>query len=523
MSESFIRHEHSKIVFSDNNLVFSSGIIDPAVYPAGNDGDIYAYNGVGALPKGLYIYKTVDTAWRSIPNITDITVNVGEIIAKPVSMAASTTNLVATYNNGTAGVGATLTNNATQAALMIDSYTVQLNDRLLIKDQTDQTQNGIYVTTDVGSVSTDWILTRAADFNTPELAANGAFVFIDNGTVNGGTGWVFVFPTGTVTFGTSNIIWNKFTSAGGAYTAGTGITVTGGSISANFDNVTIGVSSNQLIVRSTSTANQVLLSSGVSGNAAAWSNFTNAAHGGLSGQTSGGNAASGLDLHALATSSLSGFMAASDKTKLTDGPILLLNGAAGSPAYSFSSSSGNGMYLKATNDLGFSANSTLLLELNATTSSPYINLFAPTFQDDGDFSTVGDARAGQYVLRNSTSNATPTQVYIDGATKQITLNSINSTIFSFEVFVTAIQTASPFATMGWKLSGGIRQNGSAALTSIIGTVSKDILFDSSGGTLTWDVSTTADTGTGALVINITGAAATSIKWLARARTVETKV
>ena len=75
-------------------------------------------------------------------------------------------DLNATYDNGTAGVGATLTNNGTQVALSIDCVTTSTSDRILVYNQTDATENGIYVVTDVGSGSTNWVLTRSADTNT---------------------------------------------------------------------------------------------------------------------------------------------------------------------------------------------------------------------------------------------------------------------------------------------------------------------------------------------------------------------
>ena len=56
-------------------------------------------------------------------------------------------NLTVTYDNGTAGVGATLINAGTQAALVIDGVTMVVNDRVLIYEQTDQTQNGVYTVT----------------------------------------------------------------------------------------------------------------------------------------------------------------------------------------------------------------------------------------------------------------------------------------------------------------------------------------------------------------------------------------
>ena len=70
---------------------------------------------------------------------------------KPSTKAGSTANLTATYSNGTAGVGATLTNSSTQAALTLDGVTLVVADRVLIKDQTTAAQNGIYVeTTEIG-------------------------------------------------------------------------------------------------------------------------------------------------------------------------------------------------------------------------------------------------------------------------------------------------------------------------------------------------------------------------------------
>lgn len=85
-------------------------------------------------------------------------------------MGASTVNLNATYNNGAAGVGATLTNAGAFAAFNIDglnTYTpTEVGMRFLIKNQTSAFQNGIYVLTTLGNgVSINWVLTRADDFN----------------------------------------------------------------------------------------------------------------------------------------------------------------------------------------------------------------------------------------------------------------------------------------------------------------------------------------------------------------------
>ena len=159
----------------------------------------------------------------------DTQVSAGIHFHQPVRVE-SPTNLNATYSNGTAGVGATLTNAGTQAALVIDGVTLSVADRVLIYTQTDQTQNGIYVVTSVGSVSTNWVLTRSSDTNTyvnasPNGLSEGSTVFVQQGTT--GAGETYTCTTqGTITFGTTNIVFAQISSAQ-IYSAGTGLTLSG--------------------------------------------------------------------------------------------------------------------------------------------------------------------------------------------------------------------------------------------------------------------------------------------------------
>ena len=127
-----------------------------------------------------------------------------------------------TYSNGTGGVGATLTNAGTQAALQIDGYTFTATDvtngtRVLVKNQTSGLQNGIYVVTNQGSVSTNWQLTRSTDFNTvgtgPSYIQTGAGVFVSSGTTNGSTSWV-MNTSGTITVGSTALTWAQISSSG---------------------------------------------------------------------------------------------------------------------------------------------------------------------------------------------------------------------------------------------------------------------------------------------------------------------
>ena len=140
------------------------------------------------------------------------------------SYAATTANLNATYSNGTSGVGATLTNAGAQAAFATDGTSPTQNARILVKDQTATSQNGIYTLTTVGSGSTNWVLTRATDFDSAVEIAGGDFTFVDNGTLNANTGWVNVDEVTTV--GTDPIVFQQFSGAG-TYTASNGVLLTG--------------------------------------------------------------------------------------------------------------------------------------------------------------------------------------------------------------------------------------------------------------------------------------------------------
>lgn len=140
--------------------------------------------------------------------------------ATPASLASLTGGTV-TYNNGSSGVGATLT--LSVALTTLDGYTLVNGNRILVKDEATQANNGIYTWATGGTV-----LTRATDFDTNVEIASGDFTFISNGTLYANTGWVQTLPVTTV--GTSPIVFTQFSGAG-TYTAGTGLTLTGSQFS----------------------------------------------------------------------------------------------------------------------------------------------------------------------------------------------------------------------------------------------------------------------------------------------------
>ena len=164
-------------------------------------------------------------------------------------VAATTAALTATYSNGTSGVGATLTNAGTQAAFSIDNVTPLSGERILVKNQASSFQNGIYTLTTVGSGASNWVLTRATDYDqsTPGEAQAGDMVYVvapaaefSVTPTNQNTSWIMNQP-GTIVIGTSPITWSQG-SGSGSVTAGSGISVSGNQVSislgSTFDNTT---------------------------------------------------------------------------------------------------------------------------------------------------------------------------------------------------------------------------------------------------------------------------------------------
>ena len=160
--------------------------------------------------------------------------------------AATTQNLATesgdtvTYNNGTSGVGATLT--LSTGISTLDGYTLVNGDRILIKNETNQAHNGIYTRT------SSTVFTRATDFDTVNEVASGDFLFVEEGTVNEANG--FVQTETTTAIGTSNIIFEQFSGAG-QVSAGDGLTKTGNTIDAVGTADKITVSANAITIAST--------------------------------------------------------------------------------------------------------------------------------------------------------------------------------------------------------------------------------------------------------------------------------
>ena len=111
----------------------------------------------------------------------------------------------------------------------LDGVTLADGDRVLVKDQTDATENGIYT---AGAVPA-----RSEDANVAAELTGGTFTFVEEGTVNSDSGFVFTH-NGTPTLGSTDLTVAQFSGAG-TFNAGDGLSQSGTTFSVNDDNITL--------------------------------------------------------------------------------------------------------------------------------------------------------------------------------------------------------------------------------------------------------------------------------------------
>jgi hypothetical protein len=135
-----------------------------------------------------------------------------------------------------------------EAGDTIDGVTLVAGDRVLVKDQSTATENGIYVVVaaEAGAAS------RSSDANgtvdTGELKA-GTFAFVEEGSTHSDKGFV-VSTNGTITIGSTAIVWTQFSGAG-SFTAGDGISQNGNTINVNVVNDRTAITGDAVDIAST--------------------------------------------------------------------------------------------------------------------------------------------------------------------------------------------------------------------------------------------------------------------------------
>jgi hypothetical protein len=193
--------------------------------------DVVAQLSFGAITATSVAMTTGTIATQPVNNTDIVNKEYADALAsgihfhEAVDLATTAALPAATYNNGTGGVGATLTANA-NGALSVDSTLTVVGNRILVKNQAAGAQNGVYVVTQVGSGGAPFILTRATDFDSVGTGVDqideGDFFLVTSGTANVNTAWVQQTPP-PITIGTTAIVFQQF-SAPITYTAGTGLT-----------------------------------------------------------------------------------------------------------------------------------------------------------------------------------------------------------------------------------------------------------------------------------------------------------
>ena len=207
---------------------------------------LYPYDSITFMgPAGVPFYAPVNPNLDGV-NITNSTINSSTIGATTPSTGAFTTATAVNAPSGNydltnklyvdsaiAGISwkqpvlaATTANITLTGAQMIDTVSVVAGDRVLVKNQTNQANNGIYI------VGTPWV--RSDDANTwDELVS--ALVFVEEGSQNGTAWYCYVMQGGVL--GTTAVTWSNFSIAG-SYFAGTGLTLASNTFSITNTGVT---------------------------------------------------------------------------------------------------------------------------------------------------------------------------------------------------------------------------------------------------------------------------------------------
>ena len=503
-----------------------------ALAPTTTVGDLIYHNGTDNVRLGIGSDGQVLTVASGAPSWAAASGG-GSVYYKDPVRAATTAagTLASSFQNGSA----------------VDGVTLATGDRILIKNQSSAVENGIY------TVNASGAPTRATDMDANAEVQRGCVVYVQFGTVNGGSNFQVVSSNGTpIVVGTSTIVWlpvngmfggslNTWAAptSAGQYSVAIGTSASPGSAScvaigrsatvdpsASSGAVAIGYSA---LVNSSSDG---AVSIGQN------SNITNSA-----GQSVaiGYNAAAGKN-------NTPGSIAIGANSSATQGVAIGSSAGAGTNSWtsyaiaigpSALAQSGSTYTHTGGISIGYSCNTTIagaqdtighiaigMLAASGYNSAVALGSYAKTESAGevafglGRFAAAADAKSSVIMGYMTTTTATPTEVGLTTnaasttPTNKITLTNDSSYIFDCDII--ARNTANDTETAGWNLKFVIRRGTNAASTSLVGSATKTVLAQDTG-TTTWDVSVTADTTNGRPNISVTGEAAKTIRWVANIR------
>lgn len=559
-------------------------------------------------------YTPVNRAGDTMTGPLDMGNNSITNLAAPIAGTdAVNKNYVDALNSGLSwkdSVIAASTANVTvsSAPASLDGVTLTSGDRVLLKNQTDPAENGIYVFNGTGSP-----LTRATDMDTASEFPN-ASVFVEQGTTYADTGWVQV--NDSITVGTSAVSFSQF-SGSGTYSAGTGLQLVGNTFSlitpvsiANGGTglAAIGAANQVLGVNAAGTASEyktITAGTGVSVVHGAGSITIN--NTGVTSVTVQSNSAAltvtnptvtttgtieldlDADITALAGITGTGIIArtgagtfeartltAGTGISITNGdgvagnPVINNTGVtsvalsapsifsvAGSPVTTtgtlalslvtqaantvFAGPASGGAAVPTFRALAYadlplqlyrenpsspttpSATGTNAIALgsgSAASAASSVGIGAGSAavlqgmvaRANGSFATAGDAQEVSFVMRNTTTNNTTTELFLDGAAIRAALPANSN--WNFEIQLAARRTDATGGNAGYRFVGTIIRDASNASTTFIGSPSKTILGETNS---VWNADVVADTTNGALRLNVTGENGKTIRWVATVR------
>jgi len=359
--------------------------------------------------------------------------------------------------------------------------------RILLKNQTTATQNGIYTT---GSGA--WI--RVTDFTTGATTlTGGAIVAVISGTLNGSTSWR-CSNTAAITIGTTSITFVR-EGVAGYITYGTEPTTL--PVATGAGSIAIGTTSSTF-----STTTSIAIGAGAKTNAstsiaigssAIAGSTTNPANMIVIGATAGINGPEAGNAVIIGTSAGAGFV---DTTTGQGRSIILIgnnvnvNGASSTNVIANSVGIGNGSFVEMTGE----------------------TVFGTSY-----FATRGDSKISILNMRALTTDATVTEIGTNIAfsgsttnTSRIVLTNLSTYIFDCNIVARKSPAGTDYAM--WNLRFGITREAAAVNTALVGTPVLT-LIGATAGAATWTVGVTADTTNGRPNISVTGVAATTIRWV----------
>lgn len=158
----------------------------------------------------IFEYLDVDSTWNPIWEYYPLPAINSTVNPPNLVQAVSTASLTGTYSNGANGIGATFTSTA-NVHIVVDGYSMNAGDRLLLTANSPTYQNGVYKVLQTGTASVaPFILVRADNYNAPWNINNGPLIPVQNGAVNAGSTWLLSAGVSVSIVGTDAIGYTKW-------------------------------------------------------------------------------------------------------------------------------------------------------------------------------------------------------------------------------------------------------------------------------------------------------------------------